>query len=501
MSVAVLTHPLRVRPLGSRLLDDALDLRDAIGTLRILPDDLLLRILGMASAATLSVCARVSRGVRVLAYTEDLWKTKLLEELPSAAALSWDTHGWRHSYLRHKGVTMTMTDVSAIGSSSGGYYYSDVLYAPWQCGTAAIPASWSRHQNIPRVSAASLSVEDFSRRFEAASQPVILTDVMESWPARSGWSFAQLRDRFGNRAQFHVGGHAMGLADFFDYCESTRDEQPLYLFDKRFGETSASADASTGAAPGMTASTPLPVGEANRSGAAAVGLAAEYHVPKYFEPSRDLFSTLPEGYRPDHRWLIIGTTRSGSSWHVDPNATSAWNACVVGRKKWILTPPNAPPPGVTASDDGANVTSPISLYEWFRVFYSSLAQARREAPPGGAATSHEAIVGAGEIIFVPAGWWHCALNLEPSIAITQNYAPRVSAAAILRYLRSGDMAGDFVSGVAPDKRPQMADKFAEVLQEHCPEALKEAAAPTSPTAAKAPEPAAPEPPANFCFSF
>jgi hypothetical protein len=47
------------------------------------------------------------------------------------------------------------------------------------------------------------------------------------------------------------------------------------------------------------------------------------------------------------RWLIIGPHRSGSSFHVDPNATCAWNAVVSGAKKWILFPPGVLNPLLT----------------------------------------------------------------------------------------------------------------------------------------------------------
>ncbi len=66
-------------------------------------------------------------------------------------------------------------------------------------------------------------------------------------------------------------------------------------------------------------------------------------VPKYFD--EDLFSVLGEAGRPDFRWLIMGPPRSGSTFHKDPNATSAWNAVVTGSKKWIMYPPSALPPG------------------------------------------------------------------------------------------------------------------------------------------------------------
>lgn len=92
----------------------------------------------------------------------------------------------------------------------------------------------------------------------------------------------------------------MRAEDYFTYMTRQQDDGPLYLFDKAFADHTAP-------------------------------LAADYAVPPVF--SEDLFELLGER-RPSHRWLIIGPARSGSTFHVDPNATSAWNACVRGRKLW-----------------------------------------------------------------------------------------------------------------------------------------------------------------------
>jgi hypothetical protein len=81
-----------------------------------------------------------------------------------------------------------------------------------------------------------------------------------------------------------------------------------------------------------------------------------------------------------------------------------------------MFPPHVPPPGVFPSADGSEVTSPVSIMEWFSNFYEQSQQ--------WSVQPFEGICNEGELIFVPSGWWHIVLNLDESIAITQNYVSR-----------------------------------------------------------------------------
>lgn len=214
------------------------------------------------------------------------------------------------------------------------------------------------------------------------------------------------------------------------------DESPLYVFDRSFAEkTNISSSLSTP--------------------------AAAYSSPSAFGP--DLFSLLGP-HRPDSRWLIMGPTRSGSTFHKDPNATSAWNAVLTGSKYWLMFPSGTdipPPPGVIISEDQSEITSPLSIAEYLLTFH---ALARRT--PG----CKEGICDAGEILHVPGGWFHLVLNLRDSLALTQNFVPRSKLPDVLGFLR--DQRAE-VSGFKEDVCDRAYELFVERLAEECPDVLEE----------------------------
>lgn len=180
--------------------------------------------------------------------------------------------------------------------------------------------------------------------------------------------------------------------------KNNSDESPLYLFDRSFAEKMRIKVADSSEAH-------LHDGTSGHS--SEDGRKAAYWAPSFFGP--DLFSVLGE-QRPDHRWLIVGPARSGSTFHKDPNATCAWNAVLTGRKYWIMFPSSSslpPPPGVYVSADQSEVTSPLSIAEWLLGFH---AEARRTEG------CVEGICEEGELLYVPAGWYHLVINLEASIA-------------------------------------------------------------------------------------
>ncbi|CAG8460494.1 3654_t:CDS:2 [Acaulospora colombiana] len=405
-----LHHPLGIKPWGNYYVD-LLDAgsqnscRDTcLGILARLNDELILEVLGQLSAKDLLSLSSTSKILYCFATFDELWKQMVIQKYNG----DWWWQGtWRLTFLKRSDPEYNVNTGHALCMDN---FYSDTLYQPFLYGSMRIE-QFTSVENIDRCK--NLSLDDFINRYAKTNLPVIITDVVTKWPAFGKWSMEYLVEKYGE-ILFRAEAIDIKLKNYARYSADTTEESPLYLFDKNFGNY-------------------------------CEGILEDFSVPDYF--SEDFFRVL------------------GSTFHKDPNSTSAWNAVITGSKKWIMYPPNTLPPGVFVSPDEAEVTAPVSLMEWYLNYYKG---ARKSDP-----RPLEGICRAGEIIFVPNGWWHMVVNLEDSIAITQNFVGSYNLPNVLRFLRDKpDQISGFSSKAWPN-REDIYNVFCEKFRESYPNVLDE----------------------------
>ncbi|GER33779.1 bifunctional arginine demethylase andlysyl-hydroxylase JMJD6 [Striga asiatica] len=414
------SHSHGVQPLGNLYFSaSSLNSRNAgLGSLQILTDELVLDILGLLSGPDLGVLSTVSKSFYVFCSHEPLWRNLVLGSSENGFLFNGT---WKNTFVgAHKTSFEIVNSTVKVRD-----FYSDYLFQSWLCANLEMKPEWLERDNIVRKRG--ISVDEFVLKFEEPNKPVLLEGCLENWPAMRKWDRDYLVKICGD-AKFSVGPVQMKLEDYFNYSDQVREERPLYLFDTKFSEK-------------------------------VPKLGSDYEVPEYFK--EDLFSVLGNE-RPDYRWIIIGPAGSGSSFHIDPNSTSAWNAVIRGSKKWILFPPEVVPPGVHPSPDGSEVACPVSIIEWFMNFYNATKSWEKRPV--------ECVCKAGEVIFVPNGWWHLVINLEESVAITQNFVSRRNLLNVLDFLKQPN-ASTLVSGTRD--RVNLHDKFKNAMMASLPGTLDE----------------------------
>ncbi|KHN80075.1 Bifunctional arginine demethylase and lysyl-hydroxylase psr-1 [Toxocara canis] len=342
--------------------------------------------------------------------------------------------------------------------------------------------------NIERVDGRKLSVDQFVKLFETRRIPIILTGLTENWRATRKWSLDELSRKYRNQ-KFKCGedddGYSVKLKMkyFVEYMRVTNDDCPLYIFDSSFGERHKTRR-----------------------------LMDDYEVPVMFRD--DLFRYANEKRRPPYRWIVIGPARSGTGIHIDPLGTSAWNALIYGHKKWCFLHPESPKELVKPFKEECG-KHPDEATTWFSSVYGRMKAAKlsrelasietvqrpgeieditslRGCPspkelvkpfkeecgkhPDEATTwmssvygrmkaaklsrelaSIETVQRPGEVIFVPSGWWHVVLNLDDTVAITQNYCSVTNLPTVWRKTIK--------------KRPNFAKHWLRALRCHRPEIL------------------------------
>jgi hypothetical protein len=361
------------------------DRSNSLGTIGALSDDLIIKILNLFSAKELLRVAEISLAFYRFGNLEELWREICFDKWEGNFSFKCN---WKHTfYFPRKALREELTKLKPVRA-----WKTEVLDQKYYRANGPLSEFVSDVQS-PEVEIISgdMDLVEFRKRFDKQfpeyGRPVIIRGALNKWSAMNSWKFDQLVARFKNQ-MFKIGEYnrygkriKMKMPDFVDYIKQQHDEEPMYMFDNKFAET-------------------------------AKDLLKDYSVPKLFQ--EDYFGYM-QNHRPDYRWFLIGPARSGTVFHIDPNGTSAWNALIVGRKKWSLYPPDVVPPGVDMSkvDKSGYVQdgSIPSAIKWHHLYYPKLAADKRPIE----FTQEE-----GDLIYVPAGWWHQVLNLSDTVAVTQN---------------------------------------------------------------------------------
>uniref|UniRef100_A0A2P2JLR5 F-box protein At1g78280 n=1 Tax=Rhizophora mucronata TaxID=61149 RepID=A0A2P2JLR5_RHIMU len=352
---------------------------DALGSLKVLPDELICTILEYLSPRDVARLACVSSVMYIFCNEEPLWMSLCVNK--ADGPLQYEG-SWKKTTLHLENVPDELKEGHRKSLHFDGFNSLFLYRRLYRCHTTLGGFSFDGG-NVERKEL--ISLEEFYNQCDER-KPVLLTGLADTWPARRTWTIDQLSIKYGDTA-FRISQRSpkkisMKFRDYVSYMNLQHDEDPLYIFDDKFGETAPS-------------------------------LLNDYSVPQLFQ--EDFFEVLNREERPPFRWIIIGPERSGASWHVDPALTSAWNTLLCGRKRWALYPPGRVPLGVTVhvneEDGDVHIETPSSL-QWWLDFYPLLADGDKPI---------ECTQLPGETIYVPSGWWHCVLNIETTVAVTQNF--------------------------------------------------------------------------------
>jgi histone arginine demethylase JMJD6 len=276
---------------------------------------------------------------------------------------------------------------------------------------AAASPSPSPPITLPRAHASQLPLAAFVERYERPNLPVVLDGAADAWPAMNGaWTPANLYAHYRHR-RFRCGEDdknypvKVKLKYFLRYMRGCHDDSPMYVFDSMYND--------------------------NRT---ACGIMRDYQVPSYF--TEDLFRLVGEHRRPPYRWMLLGPKRSGTCVHIDPLSTSAWNTLIYGRKRWVLFPPDVPRAVVRGKDlVRKDRHEDDEAVDYFLNVLPRLKE--REGKEWAASKVLEFTQYPGETVFVPGGWWHAVMNIDDTVAVTQNFCSTVNFERVWLSTREG----------------------------------------------------------------
>ncbi|TDH71063.1 hypothetical protein CCR75_002800 [Bremia lactucae] len=325
-------------------------------------------------------------------------------------------------------------------------FSSDFLYRRWlrchlELGDAYLLPSEEQDATIRRlqkIDIRGLSYQDYFEQY--ARIPFVLCNAIGKWKAMTEWTAEKLAHRFSSDTKLRITHNLevmsesltmeMNFADYFKYANSQHDETPLYIFDPEFGEKMPDLLQDYNIEDLMVFKEDfLSVTgmESRLDGNNKLRDESGKHEDRVKSIGGKTKKRDTVSKRADFRWIVIGPQRTGASWHQDPVNTSAWNSLVKGRKRWAIYPPNVLPPGISKSESGGYFGSGMDMSSlmWYLHVYPTLTSGQKPL---------EVIQEEGDTIYVPNGWWHLVLNLDNTIAVTQNFVDSHNAIMFMKDL-------------------------------------------------------------------
>ena len=253
--------------------------------------------------------------------------------------------------------------------------------------------------------------------------PTVLTGCCDEWKAfRSpgqSWNINDLACRYSPLVSLDGGpsfarisycSAKVSLDEYQRYCNNSADgdDAPLYVFDPDFLKDNSTFDN----------------GDSVRQ---------EFSIPPCFSHD-EMACCNGSRFRPlPPAWLLVGAIHSGTPIHNHP-MTVAWNALLSGCKLWCCLPPDVPESalllnfdeGEEDSDDDEDDEFDLSALKWF--------QQCGDLPEN----THIIIQHPGEVVFLPAGWFHVVLNVETSTAISVSLTLRKDLPDVMPLLEESD---------------------------------------------------------------
>jgi hypothetical protein len=224
------------------------------------------------------------------------------------------------------------------------------------------------------------SAEEFFRDYWAAHRPVVLTDAAARWPALRKWTPAFFRRRFGDETIEITAG---------------READPFYDMNFRVHRRRMRMDAFIDAVLAVGTSNDLYMVSNNKT----MGRPRFRALFGDIRPPRDLFEPLVPGATS----LWIGPAGTVTPLHHD--TTNILFTQIHGRKRIELISPQ----------ETALLLDPVHGY-YSPVELDGLAG--EEHPALQQMLVKSVVLGPGDSLYIPAGWWHRVTSLDVSISFS-----------------------------------------------------------------------------------